>query len=374
MKSSPICVWYLTTQFASIGGAERMLFKVLSGLPKPQFAVSVITLYESGDLAEKLHEKGTALHTRLVRNRWDMRLLPRLCQLARKERPDIVLTTTNAISYFSASVLRQFGFTRKLVVSFRVTYFPRKHHRFLLGNRAAFVDRFVALTPQNAQFWKNELRIPADKLQVIPNGIDTSYFVPPDSGKAELRASLGIPPDALVVGKVAYLKPVKNIPRFVTIARKVAARIPNAFFVLVGDGSERSRIETLIGEAGLRNHFLLPGEVPQPRAWYQAMDVFLLTSDTEALPGVLLEAGSCAVPAVATDVGGVSDVILHGKTGFVAPSEAEDMLADYVVQLGLDEPLRQRIGANARQRVVQEFSDQAMVQRYKDLFCRLAET
>lgn len=373
MKSNPIRLWYLTTQFASIGGAERMLFKVLSGLPKSQFAVSVITLYASGDLAEKLRDKGTDLHTRLVRNRWDVSLLPRLCQLARKERPDIVLTTTNAISYFSASVIRQLRITKNLVVSFRVTYFPRKYHRFLLRSRASIVDMFVALTPQNAQFWKSELRIPADKLLVIPNGIDTDYFVPPDSGKAELRTSLGIPPDAFVVGKVAYFKPVKNIPRFVSIARKVAARLPNAFFVLVGDGPERPRIEALIEKVGLRAQFLLPGEVPQPREWFQAMDVFLLTSDSEALPGVLLESGSCAVPAVATDVGGVSDVILHGETGFVAPREAEDMLADYVVQLRLNEPLRQRMGANARQRVVQEFSEQAMVQKYKDLFCRLAE-
>lgn len=372
MGKDSIRLWYLTTQFASIGGAERMLFKVLSGLPDPPFSVSLVTLYESGDLAEKLREKGMNLHTRLARNRWDLRLFPHLYQLARREHPHIVLTTTNAISYVWGTVIRQLGLAKQLVVSFHVTRFLRKYHRWLLKGRASFVDMFIALTPQNGAFWQNELRIASEKIRIIPNGVDTDHFVPLESGKAVVRTALGIPPNACVVGNVAYFKPVKNLPRFVSIAQKVAMRVPNAFFVLVGDGSERAHVESLIEKLGLKSAFLLPGEVRQPLAWYQAMDVFLLTSDSEALPVAILESGSCAVPAVATDVGGVSDVILHGETGFVAPCEAEEAIADYVVQLCQDESLRKKMGANARQRVVQAFSEQAMVQRYTDLFLNLA--
>lgn len=373
MKREPIRLWYLTTQLASIGGAERMLFKVLDGLPPSRFSVSLITLYEPGDLAERLHEKGISLYARLGKNRSDPRLFPRLYQLARKERPDIVLTTTNAISYFWSTVLRQLGLARRLVVSFHVTRYSRKHHPWFIKTRSAHVDHFVALTPQNGAFWQSELQIPSDKLCIIPNGIDTNHFVPPASGKNALRTSLGIPTEASVVGKIAYFKPVKNLSRFVSVAHKVKQQLPDAFFVLGGDGSERSNVESLIDAFGLRAAFLLPGEVRQPLIWYQAMDVFLLTSDSEALPVVLLEAASCEVPAVATAVGGVPDVIVHGETGFVAPCDAEDALADYVVQLCRDEALRRRMGSQARQRVVKEFSQEAMVRRYTELFQQIVD-
>ncbi|MFQ3611865.1 MAG: glycosyltransferase, partial [Fimbriimonadales bacterium] len=108
-------------------------------------------------------------------------------------------------------------------------------------------------------------------------------------------------------------------------------------------------------------------------SWFQVMDIFLLTSDSEALPGVLLEAGGCGVPAVATDVGGVADVIEHGKTGFVASANAQE-LADCVLRLCKDSELRCEMGSQARERVVREFSVQSMVSKYAELFRNLTSS
>ncbi|MFQ3610610.1 MAG: glycosyltransferase [Fimbriimonadales bacterium] len=366
----PIRLWYLSTQLASIGGAERMLYKVLAGLPQSDFEPEVVLFYQGGDLADSLAKQGVQVHASFARHRFDITGVRKLFDLARGFRPDIVLTTTNLMGYFWATMLRQRGLAQRVVVSFHVTRFMRSYYRAFLRKRMPWIDHFIVLTPLHAEFWKSQLSIPSYRISIIPNGIDTDHFVPFDDTQT-LRQSLGIPTNACVVGNVAYFKPVKNLVRFVEVARLVHQQVPEAFFILVGDGSERPAIERAIADANLQDRFLLPGEVANPKSWFQAMDIFLLTSDSEALPVVLLEAGSCGVPAVATDVGGVADVIEHGKTGFVASTNAQE-LADYVLRLCKDSELRCEMGSQARERVVREFSVQSMVSKYVELFRQLS--
>lgn len=349
-----------------------MLYKVFAGLPRTEFVPVLVLFYKGGDLADRLAEHGTPVHASFARHRFDIIGIRRLFALARKDPPDIILTTTNMMGYFWATILRQRGLVSRVVVSFRVTRYLRPYYRTLLKMRGRWVDHFIALTPSNAQFWQEQLRIPSDKITIIPNGVDTERLIPAHDKRA-LRRTLGIPEDAIVVGNVSYFKPVKNLPRFVQIASEVSRRVPDSFFVLVGDGAERGRVEKAIADAGLGERFLLPGEAKDPTPWFQAMDVFLLTSDSEGLPGVLLEAGSCGVPAVATDVGGVRDVIMHGKTGFVHPPEAINQLSDSVIRLAQDTTLRQQIGQSARQHVIQAFSVEAMVSRYAEVFRNIAK-
>ncbi len=348
-----------------------MLYKVFAGLPHSDFDTTLVLFYKGGDLADRLLEQGVSVHAGFARSRVDVKGIRKLYELAKTVRPDIILTTTNMMGYFWATVLRRKGLAHSVVVSFHVTRYVRSYYRTFLRARSRWVDYFIGLTPTQTQFWQEQLNIPSDKITVIPNGIDTGYFVP-NPEKMALRNQLGLPTEGIVVGNVAYFRPVKNLTRFVQVAHRVAQRIPEAFFVLVGDGTERGGVERAIAEMGLRQRFLLPGELKDPLAWFQAMDIFLLTSDSEALPVVLLEAGSCGVPAVATDVGGVRDVVVHGETGFVHPPNAVDALAESVIQLAQDPALRQQMGQSARQRVVQEFSVEAMVNRHADLFRHLA--
>lgn len=366
----PIRLWYLSTQLASVGGAERMLYKVFAGLPQSEFETTLVLFYKGGDLADCLAKQGITVHASFARHRFDLGGIRRLFELARKTRPDIILTTTNLMGYFWATMLRQKGLAQRVVISVHVTRFMRPYYRAFLRKRVAWVDHFIALTPLHAEFWKSQLSIPNHRISVISNGIDTDHFVPSDD-RDTLRQSLGIPTDACVVGNVAYFKPVKNLLRFVEVAHLVHQRTPEAFFVLVGDGSERPSIERTIADVSLQDRFLLPGAASDPKSWFQVMDIFLLTSDSEALPVVLLEAGSCGIPAVSTNVGGVADVIAHGKTGFVASPDTQE-LAKYVLSLCQNPELRREMGTQARERVVREFSVQAMVSKYTELLRGLA--
>lgn len=369
---SRIRVWFVRTALDAIGGAERMIAKVMRGLPKDRFDVSAVWLYEAGTHGLQLQQEGIRTYTQLGKSRLDLRLPLRLIQLARRERPHIIFTTENALACFWSGILKRLGLCGKLVIGFRVTRMERRSYRIAVRATAPVADVLIALTETHQKYWQEFTQLPEERFVIIPNGIDTERFAPVANRETHRRA-LGLPPHAYIVGLVAYFKPVKNLPLFVEVADQVASVVDNAYFVLVGDGSERIHIERMIHERGLSERFHLPGVVDNPTIWHQAFDVLLLTSHSEGLPGTILEANSCAVPAVATDVGGVRDVIVQGETGFYAPAGDADALARYVLLLCEDADLRQRMGQAARQRVLLHFSEEAMVRRYAELFEVLAQ-
>lgn len=365
-------VWFLNTDLWSRGGAERVLYHTIVGLPRNQFAVRLVTLYGEGDLFCAVHKRGlpaTCLHGR---GRADVRAPLRLLRQARHERPEVMLTTGNLISFFWGTVLRQFGLVRRLVVAFHTTRFLSGRTRPTLHWRKSWVDQFVALAPTQMHFWQKQLSIPSDRFTVIPNGIDTTRFVPVEDKRA-LRRTLQLPEDAVIVSNIAFFKPVKNLPLFVEVAADIHRRTPNTHFVLVGEGDERPRIEEAIRRLGLTQAFTLPGRQSNPVGWYQASDVLLMTSLSEAFPLTIVEAAACGAPAVSTAVGGVPDIIRDGETGFLAPPEDKATLTQRLLQLCTDESLRVRMGFQARQRVLREFSQERMLQGYAQLFWDLAQ-
>lgn len=368
---SRIRIWFVRTALDAIGGAERMIAKVMRGLPQDRFEVTAVWLYEPGAHGEQLQHEGIRTFARLGKSRLDPRLPLRLVRLAHQERPDIIFTTENAMACFWSGMLKRWGLCEKLVIGFRVTRLERSSYRIAVRSAAPVADALVALTETHQKYWESVTGTPPERFRLIPNGIDTERFVPVADKRAH-RKTLGLPPDACIVGLVAYFKPVKNLPLFVEVANRVAINRKETHFVLVGDGSERPMIEQQIRAFSISERFTLPGLAEDPAPWHQAFDILLLTSHSEALPGTVLEANSCGVPAVATDVGGIRDVILHGATGFYAPAGDAEALTRHVLTLCENAELRDCMGQAARQRVIQLFSLEAMVRRYAELFEQLA--
>lgn len=140
-------------------------------------------------------------------------------------------------------------------------------------------------------------------------------------------------------------------------------------FVLAGDGPDRPRVEQALDRFQMRPYFVLPGAVSNARDWYPLFNIALMTSSSsEAFPLTLIEAMACGLPVVATDVAGIPNIVVHGETGFLAPPEALDRLAEYVILLARDASLRQRMGAAGRQRALAEFNVNVMVARYARMF------
>jgi glycosyltransferase involved in cell wall biosynthesis len=166
---------------------------------------------------------------------------------------------------------------------------------------------------------------------------------------------------------VGRLVPIKNLPLFVEAARIVAENEPRAVFVVAGDGELRTALEAE-ARAALGDRIVFTGWANDLPALYAALDVAVLTSLNEGTPVALIEAAAAGVPAVATDVGGVRDVVEDGMTGRVVTGDNPVVLAEAVERLLADDAERARLGANARARALERFSTDEMTSALADLY------
>ncbi len=213
---------------------------------------------------------------------------------------------------------------------------------------------------------------PRAKVTRIYNGVDVSRFtlgVP----CAELRPALGIPASAPVVGSIGRFVAYKGYRYLLEAARLVQEKIPEAHWVLVGDGELRGELEGQCRRLGLEGAVHFPGwqeRVPEHLALF---DLFVLPSLGEHFGRVVLEAMAMAKPVVATDAGGVPEIVLHGQTGILVPPADPTAMAAAVVNLLQDRAMADRLGQAGRRRVESEFSLARHVEAMEALYTSLVD-
>nr|WP_297530509.1 glycosyltransferase [uncultured Roseateles sp.] len=211
---------------------------------------------------------------------------------------------------------------------------------------------FLSVVCRQSYYHALGLGVERGHLSLEPNGVDVDTFRPGDRPAHGLRASLGIRPDAPLAGVVGRLSPEKGSDVFLRGAALVRQMLPEAHFVLVGEGPMRSGLREAIERQGLASHVHLAGGVEDVRPVYHDLDLLVSSSHSEAMPLALMEGMASGLPVVATRVGGVPEIVEHGGTGWlVAPRDAED-LAGRMHQMLTQPALRQRMGEQARARMV----------------------
>ena len=228
-------------------------------------------------------------------------------------------------------------------------------------------------------------RVPERQLHVVPNGVDLSRFDGTATpGDPDLRAELGIPADAFVVGTVGHLRAEKNYPRLVDALAEARRLAPDADVrvLLVGDGDERATVEARAAALGVRDALHLAGHRADCAPAYRAMDVFCLSSDTEQMPISLVEAMASSLPAACTDVGdvrlmvppeGADEVVPLDPTRGSAdgPDASARALAARFVALAADPDRCARLGAAGRARAHADYALEVMLATYRDLYTGL---
>ena len=360
----------------NLGGAERVNCAVLEHLSQqPNFAPRALFLKEAGELGRLLSEKGISTIELGIQRRTQFVLgLRRLMRHFREQPADLLFTAEDKICMASAALLRRLRVIPRYVICFHGT----RTWRGFIGTVHAFAvrsaDKLVALSPRHKEFWQHHYQLPEEKLTVIPNGISLQRYRPmSEAEKATIRQQHHLSPIRFTAGLVTFFKHSKNLPGFVQVARQVVDAGVDAQFVLVGDGPERSALETAIAEAHMEARFHLPGVTDCPESWYAMFDCALMTSITEAFPISLIEAMACGLPVIATAVAGIPDIVVHGETGFLASPSELDKLAQYVILLAREPDLRQRMGAAGRKRALAEFDVNVMVERYTRMFREVAQ-
>lgn len=203
---------------------------------------------------------------------------------------------------------------------------------------------------------------PAEHLHRIPNGIEVERYAQPPAPDAiagfERRAG------ELVVGTVAGMRAVKDLPRLVRVFAQ--ARLPNARLVIAGEGPERERIVAEATAQGVMDRLVMPGFLAEPSRWIGLFDIFALSSRSEQFPISLIEAMAAGVPVVSTAVGDVPDMLSRANRFAVA--ESDEALSGLLARLAQDEALRRELGEANRQKARARFDEQMMIARYAGLY------
>ena len=216
-------------------------------------------------------------------------------------------------------------------------------------------------------------KIAPDRITVFYPGVDLARFAAL-ARDLTAAAPLGIPPDVPVVGIVANFRPVKDLQLFLRAGAVVSAAVPDAVFLLVGQGSLKPELQRLAEELGIakRVYFSSP-DVPIP--YYLArMSVACLSSESEGLPNAIMEYMAAGLPVVATDVGGISELIRDGFNGYLVPSRAPKDFAEPIIRLLLKRDLRTTLGRQGLERARMEFDICAAVKRLQQFYIDAVES
>ncbi len=309
---------------------------------------------------------------------WDVRILVRLVQQLRQDRPDILhchLVRANLYGRLAGKLARV-----PVVISTlrNIEEYMQKQDPFSRVVRqvehrtARWVSKYVANSDRVRRTAIECLGLDPDHIVTVLNAVDLEPFRCPSGERLEVRAELGLSPNDVVVGSVGRLHRQKNYPFLINVAHALKAQNENARFVIVGDGEQRAMLKAMVTDLSLDRHVLLPGfRFDVPRI-LQAFDIFALPSLYEGLPRSVMEAMAAGLPCVVTDVGGNAEAVVQNETGFVVPKGDRAGFTTALIRLVRDSELCRKMGQAAQARANGLFGAERMAREYADLYTQLS--
>ena len=364
------------------GGSEQVLYDIILGLDKDKFRPVLCCLYGLGELGKQLQAEGYQTYQHLVNTPLDPRNIGRIASILRQERADILFVSD---AFHNVIVGRLAAFQARTPTTALIfhTYdtvirqgtHPGRRALLELTDKLLYpqFDHMVALAETHKQYLTSVKHISAQKIAVVHNGVDLDLFEDPVD-TAVLRSNLEIPEGAQIVGIVAGLRRWKAHDMFLKAAATVLTDAPNTFFVIAGDGPERSRLEEMAQCLGIQERTRFLGTVDNVPTLLRAFDLSALSSNHEALPITLLEAMAAARPVVATDVGSVCEIVEDGVNGLLVLSGDTDQFAAAMLRILKNPDLARRFGEAGRKTVEEKFTVERMVRRYETLFTEWASS
>lgn len=351
-------VLYLITK-SSWGGAQRYVYDLATNIDKEKYE-PIVALGGTDELYDRLRDAGLQVIkikglSRDVSVFKDLIVAVHIIYLLFKERPDVLHVNSSKVgvlgTFFGRLLL-----VPKVIFTCHGWAFNEDRpswQRFIIKLLQWFTVLCSHTTIVVSSGVKKDMDWPLvqTKMKVIPLG----RSVPPLYTKEDARELLSMKVsdhegslydqiDDLWLGTIAELHPTKCLHIAIEAVAQLRTNFPTLRYIIIHDGEERPRLETLIKNLDLSEHVYLLGTLPDAAKLLKAFDVFVLPSRSEAFGYVLLEAGAASVPVVASSVGGIPDIITHEKTGLLVPPEDVVALTEAVRHLLSDEDLRRTLG------------------------------
>ncbi|MFZ5364691.1 MAG: glycosyltransferase family 4 protein [Patescibacteria group bacterium] len=368
-------ILYLITQ-SSWGGAQKYVFDLARAL-KEKHEVAV-ACGGDGELPRRLREVNVKVIPLKYLRRdisffSEIKGYSELKKLLKAEKPEILHLNSSKAGVLGSLAARKLPV--KVVYTVHGAVFTAAFNRlyqlaFKLVERGSskYKDRIIAVSENDRQLWlKNKVCEP-EKIVTIRNGIDLD-------GEADMLAkdqakkALNINNDArLVIGIVANFYAEKNYLFLIRSFAELLKSMPEAELIIIGEGRERSRIAQEIKALSLNNKVALLGFIPDAMKYVRAFDVFVLPSIKEGLPGTLLEAQLAKVPIVASDVGGIPEIVSDDKTGLLFDSNDQSQFVDKIKKILLNQEFRAAIMENAYRSVKVGFDFKKQLEKTEEIY------
>lgn len=349
-------------------GAESVILNISRTLNESSHRSVIGVFLNSLNPNLQLHEtaakEGVESYLIPCKSRIDRSTVTRIRELAAETRADVVHVHGYKADLYAYIALRG---SKVPLISTCHTWYDSDAKDYYYGVVDRLILRSYAGVVAVSEGVRNYLLragVRPSKISMIRNGIDLRVF---DRANPVVKQEL-MWEACLLVGFVGRLSEEKGADVFLASAACVLSEMPEAKFVVVGDGPERARLEALVNELGIHSSVHMLGRRDDMPSVYASLDVMVSSSRREGLPMAILEGMASHLPVVATAVGGVPTIVLHDKTGLLVPAPEAEVIAAEIVRLLRNPAERKRLGEAARQLVQDEFSARRMTSDYLRLY------
>ncbi|MBA4143801.1 MAG: glycosyltransferase [Nitrosospira sp.] len=350
---------------AILGGMEIYVLRLLQRLPRDSFRVTCLCTAES-PFTSSLRDIGCSVHVTPITDEPNWQSIQLGVSLIRAEAIDVIHAhLPNA--HLLAGMLSRLTETPALA-TIHGRYLSLRDfevHKIMQTN--------ISVVAKTAYFQALSLGVPASKLRFIGNGVDTKVFHPATKTNY-LHSILNIPSQTPLIGFVGRLSPEKGPDVFVHIAGMVHKKLKDCHFVLIGEGTMRKKLESDIDNLGLSRYVHLAGVQNDMPKVYASLDLLVSTSYSEAMPLAIIEAMASGLPVVATNVGGIIDIVEAGRTGLLNNVADPKGMANDTVTLMSDMTTRNMMGKAARKRAKEKFELSESVNQTSELLRSLTQS
>jgi sugar transferase (PEP-CTERM/EpsH1 system associated) len=359
-----------------VGGTERGILKLMEGLDRRFFEQRICAIRGiDPKLEESPAVRGKVLSVGAKPQ--GFQFLPfRLMQLMKKYKPHIVHSRNwGAIEAVLAGRMARIPVVIHSEHGYEIDMLSGLPFRRRLLRRAVYsmCDSVFTVSRNLRKYHSEQGWVSTERLQVIPNGVDTRLFAPDDLARSQVRRRLGFSPESIVLGSVGRMVPIKGHHTLLHAAERLIEGGLDVRVLLVGGGSELERHRQFAEtSATLNGRLTLVGTSFDVRELYQSMDIFVLPSICEGMSNTLLEAMASGLPCVATNVGGNPELVVDSRSGFLFTPENVSGLTELLQRLVREPELRAAFATAGRAEVLARFSLDRMLDEYAKLYFDLA--
>jgi glycosyltransferase involved in cell wall biosynthesis len=354
----------------TLGGAEKMIYSVVKTMDKRKFEVSVAQLRNCDQsIIDDLKRARIPVFTiRRKKHKLDIPFFWNFIRVIHQVSPEVIHTHNFDANLYGRLFGKLMGVKKIFAHEHGALQERGKYKRFFDRLLSMITCKIIAVSKNVRDIIVNKEKIQKEKVTIIGNGVDLDEFTPQLKGTTSVRESLSLSPSCKVIGMVARLSHHKNHRVLLEAMPYVIDKHPDTYLILVGNGSQRTNLKKLTSALKIEKNVIFLGHRRDIAQILPMFDIFVLSTKVEGFGISLVEALAMEKPCIATNTGGISDIISDGVNGILVPKDNHFSLAKAILKLIDDESFAYRLGQNGRKTAMARFDIKNIVKKIEILY------